>query len=210
VAVRAPAFRHAPGLSLTYGAEFPAQTALFVDGEIAGAVTHWADRSAMEIVSWLPTAIPYALGNRQRVLVIGAGDGMEVWSAVMHGARRVVAVEPNTALTAVSAQLGALPTRQTTGVDIDWVSSDGRTAVAGMRERFDLITLAPGGGLGGAAGGVHALNEDFLHTTDAYTEYLRRLTPDGVLSITRWVTVPPRGEVRVILTAVDALRSVHP
>jgi hypothetical protein len=209
VAVQAPAFRHAPGLSLAYAGEFPQQTALFVDGDIAGAVTHWADRSAMGILPWLPTAIPYVLGARERVLIVGAGEGMEVWSAVTHGARRVVAIEPNTALTAVSAQLSPLPTRETTGVDIDWIASDARTAVASMRERFDLITLAASGGLGGAAGGVHALNEDFLHTTEAYTAYLHRLTPDGVLAITRWVTVPPRGEVRAIFTAAEALRRVR-
>jgi hypothetical protein len=53
---------------------------------------------------------------------------------------------------------------------------------------------------------VHALNEDFLHTTDAYVDYLRRLTDDGVLAITQWVTVPPRGSLRVIFTAVEAMR----
>src|SRR5918992_4966072 len=56
VAVRAPAFRHAPGLSLAYVGEFPPQTALFVDGEIAGAVTRLgasgSDRSTMEILAW--------------------------------------------------------------------------------------------------------------------------------------------------------------
>ena len=217
VAVQAPAFRHAPGLSLAYAGEFPPQTALFVDGEIAGATTHWAqaagdstDPSAMEIVHWLPTAIPYALGFRARVLVLGAGEGMDVWVAVAHGARRIVAVELNSDLTAISAGLAPLPTRATTGAEIAWVAGDARTVVARTAERFDLITLAPGGGITGAAGGVHALNEDFLHTTDAYAQYLRRLAPDGVLVVTRWATEPPRGSVRTILTAVEALRRVHP
>lgn len=214
VAVRAPAFRHAPGLSLAYAGDFPPQTALFVDGEIAGAVTHWdasgADRPAMEILDWLPTAMPYALGNRERVLVLGAGGGMDVWSAVAHGAGRVVAIELNADLVAVSADLLPLPTRATTAAEIDWLTGDARTVVARMRERFDLITLAPGGGLSGAAGGVHALNEDFLHTTDAYVQYLRRLTADGVFAITQWVTVPPRGSVRAILTAVEALHRLRP
>jgi spermidine synthase len=213
VAVRAPAFRHAPGLSLAYEGEFPPQTALFVDGEIADATTHWGasgtDSSAMEIVHWLPTAIPYALGSRTRVLVLGAGGGMEVWVAVAHGAGRIIAVELNSEITAMSAGLAPLPTRATTGAEIAWVSGDARTVVARTAERFDLITLAPGGGITGAAGGVHALNEDFLHTTDAYVQYLRRLTPDGVLVITRWATEPPRGSVRAILTAVEALRRVR-
>jgi hypothetical protein len=214
VAVRAPAFRHAPGLSLAYAGEFPPQTALFVDGEISGAVTHWgprgADRLAMDILDWLPTAIPYALGDRERVLVLGADGGMDVWSAVAHGANRIVAVELNADLIAVSGELAPLPTQGTTAAEIDWVAGDARTAVARTHERFDLITLAAGGGPGGAAGGVHALNEDFLHTTDAYVQYLRRLTGDGVLAITWWVTIPPRGSVRGILTAVEALRQVRP
>lgn len=214
VAVNAPAFRHAPGLSLAYAGDFPPQTALFVDGELAGAVTQWGasgtDRTEMGILEWLPTALPYALGHRQRVLVLGAGDGMEVWTAVAHGARRVVAVELNAALTGVSASLAPLPTRATTGADIDWIVGDARAVVARTSERFDLISLVPGGTHGGTAGGLHALNEDFMHTTDAYADYLRRLTPDGALAITRWVTVPPRGSVRAILTAVEALRRTHP
>ncbi|HJU66093.1 MAG TPA: class I SAM-dependent methyltransferase, partial [Gemmatimonadaceae bacterium] len=214
VAVRAPAFRHAPGLSLAYVGEFPSQTALFVDGELADAVTHWgamgSDRAAMEILQWLPTALPYALDGRKRVLVLGAGSGTDVWMAVASGARRIVAVELNSALTMVSADLSPLPTRATTGADIQWIAGDARTVAARARERFDLITLAPGGGISGAAGGVHALNEDFLHTTDAYALYLRRLTEDGVLAISRWVTVPPRASVRVVLTAAEALRRVRP
>ena len=214
VAVRAPAFRHAPGLSLAYGGDFPSQTALFVDGELAGAVTQWGvsgtDRSTMEILEWLPTALPYALGDRERVLVLGAGGGMDVWMAVVHGARRIVAVELNGPLTAVSADLAPLPDRPTTGIDIDWIAADARTLVARTRERFDLISLVPGGALGASAGGVHALNEDFMHTTDAYVGYLRRLTPGGVLAVTRWVTVPPRGSVRALLTAASALRRVRP
>jgi spermidine synthase len=221
VAVHAPAFRHAPGLSLAYVGEFPAQTALFVDGEIATAVTRWGasgtDRSAMEILGWLPTALPYALGERNSVLVLAAGGGMDVWSAVAHGARRVLAVELNADLITLSSDLAPLPTKATTGVTkempgvkIDWVVGDARAVVARTREQFDLITLAPGGGLSGAAGGVHALNEDFLHTTDAYAQFLRRLAPHGVLAVTRWITVPPRASVRALLTAADALRRVAP
>lgn len=213
-AVHSPMFRHAPGLSLAYPGDFPPQTALFVDGELAGAVTHWdmggTGRPAMEMLQWLPTALPYALGGRERVLVLGAGGGMEVWLAAVHDARRIVAVELNPALIAVSADLAPLPTRATTAAEIEWIAGDARAVVARTLERFDLITLGSGGGLSGAAGGVHALNEDFLHTTDAYAQYLSRLTPGGVLAVTQWVTVPPRGSVRAILTAAEALGRAHP
>jgi len=214
VAVQAPAFRYAPGLSLAYTGDLPAQTALFVDGELAGAATQWAatgpERDAMEVLRWLPPALPYALGGRQRVLVLGAGGGLDVWTALAHGARRIVAVELNSALIDVTNELAQLGGRTTMPGEIDWVAGDARSVVAQRPERFDLITLVPGGGIAGGAGGMHALNEDFVHTTDAYVDYLRRLTSDGVLAVTRWASVPPRGSVRAILTMVDAMRRVRP
>jgi hypothetical protein len=90
------------------------------------------------------------------------------------------------------------------------VTGDARAFLAHTRERYDLITLGPTGGIGAVAAGVHSLNEDFLHTVDAYERALGRLTPGGVLAVTSWLALPPRGEVRVILTAAEALRRRDP
>jgi spermidine synthase len=203
VAVDAAAFRHAPGLSLAYRGAFPRQTALFVDGQIAGAVSAWErDSSAMAILDWLPSAAPYALGGRSDVLVLAAGGGTAVWTALAHGASKVTAVELNPQLVELAGWLD--------GAAVEWVSGDARGYVARSRERFDLITLGAGLAFGTSAAGVYALNEDFLHTVEAYTAYLEHLSEDGVLAITRWLTAPPRENVRAILTAGEALRRVAP
>ena len=209
VAVDAPAFRYAPGLSLVFRGDFPPQTALFVDGQIAGAAGHW-DRggSAVALLAWLPSAAPYALGNRRQVLVIGAGGGTEAWNALAHGARNVTAVELHPDLIELTQTLA--PPRGRPGTRVEWVAGDARSYVARARERFDLVTLGPAGGFGAAAAGVHSLNEDFLHTVEAYEAYLARLSDRGVLAVTRWLTVPPRDIVRVILTAAEALRRSRP
>ncbi|HEU5320589.1 MAG TPA: hypothetical protein VFX28_07290, partial [Methylomirabilota bacterium] len=205
VAVRAAAFRHAPGLSLGYRGAFPPQTALFLDGDLAGAAADWsAVPEAGELFEWLPSAAAYALGQPAHVLVVGGADGIETWSALAHGAGRVTAVE-------LSHDLGTLVRRHSSpslAADprVAWVTGDARGAIARSDERFDLVVLGPGGGFGATAAGVHALNEDFLHTVEAYETYLERLQPGGVLAVTRWVTVPPRASVRVILTAAAALR----
>jgi len=209
VAVGAPAFRYAPGLSLAFRGDFPPQTALFVDGQIAGAASHWdRERSAAALLGWLPSAAPYALGNRQQVLVIGAGGGTEVWNALAHGAQSVTAVELHPDLIELTQALA--PPRGRPGTRVEWVAGDARSYVARARERFDLVTLGPAGGFGAAAAGVHSLNEDFLHTVEAYEAYLARLSDRGVLAVTRWLTVPPRDIVRVILTAAEALRRSRP
>lgn len=204
VAVEAPAFRHAPGLSLMYRGEFPRQTAVFVDGDFAGALSAGTAASESEILDWMPFSAPYALGGRSDVLVLGAGGGIEVRNAVSHGARRVHAVELHPELVRLAR------TGTDSAADVRWIVGDARRFVAATRERFDLITLGPGRAFGTSAAGVHALNEDFMHTVEAYVGYLEALSDEGVLSVTRWLTVPPRESLRAMLTAYEALRRVAP
>jgi len=210
VAVEASAFRHAPGLSLAYAGAFPRQTALFVDAEIAGAVSDWSgEDAALAILDWLPSALPYSLDDRGAVLVVGAGGGLEVWNALAHGAQRVKALELDPQLVRLGGWLDS-PVVSSELSRVEWVIGDARSYVARSRERFDLISVGAGRAFGTSAAGVHALNEDFLHTAEAYVSYLERLSDDGVLAITRWLTVPPRENLRVILTAAEALRRHAP
>lgn len=210
VAVQAPAFRYAPGLSLAYRGPFPPQTGLFVDGALAGAVTQWEGREERAaLLHWLPAALPYALGAPERVLVIGVGGGMGVWSALAHGARQVTAVEVHPHL-AELARGGDPPTAWEAGTRVRWVTADARNFVAHTEERYDLVVIGAGGAPGGAAAGLHSLNEDFLHTVEAYRAYLDRLRPGGLFAVTRWLEVPPRSGVRTVLTATAALEAASP
>ncbi|MBI2615507.1 MAG: class I SAM-dependent methyltransferase [Gemmatimonadetes bacterium] len=198
VAVNAPAFRFAPGLSLTYEGEVPPQTALFLDGELSGTVAGGRG-VAPAFANWLPSSLAYALGGREQVAVIAAGGGLEVSNALGHGAARVTAVE----LLPEVARLAAPPPGD---ARVRWMVQDGRTFAARTGDRYDLVTLGPAGGPGNTIAGVRALSEDFLHTTDAYRAYLRLLRDGGVLAITRWLSVPPREPVRVVLAVAEALR----
>jgi spermidine synthase len=199
VAVQARAFRFAPGLSLGYRGAFPDQHALFVDGELAGARSAWAGDAA-DLLDWVPAALPYVTGARRRVLVLGNAAGLEVAAALAHGAERVTAVELHPELVRAGQPLGLDAGR------VRWVVGDARAHLARTTARHDLIALGPAGGHGAGAGGLHALNEDFLHTVEAYGGFLDRLTDDGVLAITRWLELPPRSAVRVVLMVAEALR----
>lgn len=207
VAVDAPAFRYAPGLSLAFGGEFPRQVALFVDGHLAGAVSNWeSDQAALALLEWLPTSMPYALGAPDRVLVIGAGGGTAVWTALAHGARLVTASELLPAIIALTTE--AAP--RLADSSVRWTTGDARSFVSRTVQTYDLVSIDPSGGMGTSAAGLHALNEDFLHTVEAYTSYLELLSDRGVLAVSRWLTAPPRESVRVILTAAEALRRFSP
>ncbi len=203
VAVRAAAFRFAPGLSLAYEGELPTQTALFVDGAIAGAVTDQQGEHERSFLDWMPTALPYSADTADEVLIIASGGDVEIWNALQHEASRVTVVELNPHL--VEASQSPRLTQAEIEGSVRWIVGDARSYIARTEDRFDLIVLAPAGGLGTSVAGVHALAEDFLHTSDAYVSYLARLTEDGVLAVTRWLSLPPRESVRTVLTAVEAL-----
>ena len=203
VGVRAPALRFAPGLSLAYQGTFPPQVGLFADAQLAGAATTW-DSATVPLLDWLPAAAPYELGRRHRVLVLGGAGSLDVAVALRHGAL-VTAVERHPDLARL-AWPDVPPSLAAAGGRARWVPGDARAFVAHTRERYDLITLGPTGGIGGAAAGVHSLNEDFLATREAADRYLDRLTAEGVVAITTWVELPPKRAVREILTAAAALR----
>jgi hypothetical protein len=204
-AVEAPAFRYAPGLSLAYRGGFPRQTALLIDGELAGALTTW-DSAGAALLEWQPSALPYVLGGRDRVLVLGGG-AHEVANAVRHGATSVTAVELHPAL-ARMARSGAWP-EPAGDATVSWVVGSARAYAARTDRQFDLITLGP---LAARAPGpgTRALAEDYDHTVEAYQRYLGLLHAGGVLAVTGWTTDPPRGTLRLVLTAAEALRRVKP
>jgi hypothetical protein len=206
VAVDAAAFRFVPGLSLAFEGQIPPQEALFVDGAITGATTAWPEESDRDILDWLPTALPYTMGVPGNVLIVASGGDVEIWNALAHGASAATAVELNPYLVDASRS-SQLISAENEG-RVSWAVGDARSYVAQTDERFDVITLAPAGGFGTSVAGVHALAEDFLHTEEAYVAYLKRLSNNGVLAVTRWLDLPLRESVRVILTAVEALGSV--
>lgn len=199
-AIRAPSFRHAPGLSAAFSGRLPPQTALFVDGATAGAATHWrGDTTSLAFLRWLPSASPYAVRKPDSVLVLGAADGLEVLSGLLHGAKHVTAIELNAPLARLADAVVAPKSRVYADPRVQLVPGDARAFVARSRHEYDLVVMPVAGGFGGAAAGIHALGEDYLNTVEAYASYLSRLAPAGVLAITRWVDSPPRDPTRVLL-----------
>ncbi|MCA1852266.1 MAG: SAM-dependent methyltransferase, partial [Beggiatoa sp.] len=201
--------RHAPGLSLTSPAEPPGQLGLFQDADGMSAITRYrGDRATLAYLDYLPSALPYHLIERPRVLVLGAGGGAGVLQAVYHRARGIDAVELNPQIIALLRE----DFREYTGgiLDLPEVrvhNADARGFVAGRSERFDLIELSllDTGGASGA--GLQASNANYLYTVEALRAYLRRLTPAGILAITRSVTLPPRDGLKLFAMAVSALKA---
>jgi len=203
--VTAPALRHAPGLSLTYGDEVgEAAAAVLNNGDWFGAL-RTGERKLLDSTIG---ALPYALGGRDRVLVLEPGTGADIAHALYNGAGRITAVEPHRrAVEAVvewSDREGFHPFTDP-AVDLHFMSP--RTWLAVDRQHYDLVTLPAVGSFGGSSG-LFALQEQYLLTREAFTEIWQRLGPDGVLRVSAWLDSPARNPLRLAATIAETLDGV--
>lgn len=202
-------WRHAPGLSLLAQTEPPAQLAVFTDGDAMTAINRFdGDTQALAFLDQMTTALPYHLQKPQRVLILGAGGGSDVLQARYHGVPRVDAVELDPRLAQlVQHDFADYTGRLYNGDKVRLHVADARGFVSDSAERYDVIQLAVLGSFSASAAGLHALHESYLYTVEALQEYFRHLTPGGHLAITTWVKLPPRDTLKLVATAIDALRA---
>jgi len=200
-------FRHAPGLALAATHIPPEQIAVFTDGEGISAITRWDGQDLPPAyLGDLSSALPYALLERPRVLVLGAGTGADVLQALRHDAAFVDAVELDPAVAGLVRErfasfAGGLYEHPRVRLHI----GEARGYAARSRERYDLVQIGLLDGFAVAGSGVQSLNENYLYTTGAIRDYLQLLRADGLLAITRWLRLPPRDSLKLVNTVVRAL-----
>ena len=84
---------------------------------------------------------------------------------------------------------------------------DPRAFVRATADQYDLIVLAGGESFASGGAGVQSASEQYALTVEALRDYLRTLSPRGMLVVTQWSKQPPRDELKLFATAVEALRA---
>jgi spermidine synthase len=205
-------FRHAPGLSFTTQHLPPAQLALFTDGDGISVITAFdGDAAELGFLGDVTAALPYRLfdpaSGGPRVLVLGAGAGYDVLLALHNGASRIDAVELNPQVAELmrgelAAWSGNLYEHERVTLHV----SEARGYVSRGRDSYDLVQVALLDSAAVAGSGAQALSESYLYTVEATGVYLDRLKPDGLLAVTRWLKIPPRDNLKMAATVIEALR----
>ena len=142
-----------------------------------------------------------------RVLVIGVGGGSDILSALAFGAESVTGAEINAATVRIL-------TKTYRDYFQHWiedprvrlVNDEGRHFLTGSPGTFDVITLSGVDTFSGTSGAAHVFSENYLYTEEAFDLFLSRLSAQGILSVQRNDSFPRREMLRVLTTAVDALR----
>lgn len=171
------------------------------DASAATQIIGWnGDLGAVDYLSWDVTSAAHHARTQPRTLVLGAGAGRDVIGALAAGARRVVGVEINDVTvdlmrTVLRAPTGGL---YTGAAPVEIAVEDGRAYVERPGETFDLIQLSLVDTWAASSAGAYALTENGLYTAEAFDAYLRRLAPDGMLSLSRWYDAEPFEVLRLL------------
>ncbi|MBI5579890.1 MAG: hypothetical protein HY895_12100 [Deltaproteobacteria bacterium] len=199
--VQGPHLRFAPGLSLKHAAPLPQATAVLTDGD---RPVFLYDRSAAANAHFARDTLSFAgyelHGRPGSVLVLLSGGGQAVACALASGAGRIQIQHANPRVADQIRSHYGLPVAATPA----------RSYLAQSAERFDIVHVeSPGASMPGA----DALDQDHLLTIEAFGEYLRHLSPNGVLIVSRRLLLPPADSLRLWATARQALArggATHP
>lgn len=210
--------RHVPGLSLNFGldaesrgATLPEQKAIFTDGDGLSPITRFrGDLHELTHLDYTTMALPYHIRPPEKVLVIGAGGGADLLLGLKHPTKQITALEANHQIADLllgpfAAFSGDIYTRPR----VRLIRGEGRQFLHAHGDRFDQIHLSLIDSFGASAGGLYSASESYLYTTEAFELYLSHLQETGLLAITRWLKLPPRDSLRVVATALTALRRMR-
>jgi SAM-dependent methyltransferase len=121
------------------------------------------------------------------VLIIGLGGGPDVQTALYHGAQAIVGVDINASiLDMVGSRFADFVGNPYARPQVRTHHMDGRTYLRSTDETFDLIQLSGVDTKALLPSGSLSVNENYIYTREAMTELLRRLKPEGILSIIRF------------------------
>lgn len=201
--VRSDGIRSLPGLSLSFAGDLPPQHGVTFDGDDLSPVGG-PPSAATGFAPHLLGSLATRLRPGAETLVLAPRGGLNVTTALAAGAGSVTAVEPH------RRAVEAIRSHGPSAYDdprVALVFADSRTFVERTDEEFDIIDVALTSPYRPVTSGAYSLAENYLLTVEAFNAYLDRLAPEGILSLVRWVQIPPSEESRLLAIAIEALRS---
>lgn len=195
--VRSEGIHSIPGLSYRYLEPLPQHDGLYLDGDNLSALL--PEEADMDFSSYLPQALPFELRPGAEALILEPRGGLDVLAALALGAERVTAVQGNSLIVDAAEHIYTHP-------NVQVVLEADRTYLRHEHEKtYDVIILSLTNSYHPVRSGAYSLGEDYRYTVEAFEDMLARLSPNGLLTITRWLQEPPSEGLRAFALAVNVL-----
>jgi hypothetical protein len=186
------------------------QLMLLIDATAGSWLTAFDGREEdLEHLRYDVINLPHHLRRDARVLVIGTGGGRDVLSALLFRQKSVVGVEINgDIIDLVNHRFGPFTGFLDRRPGVTFVNDEARSYMARQDERFDIVQISLIDTWAATGAGAFVLSEHSLYTTEAWRLFLDRLTPRGVLAVSRfYVDERPDEVYRLTSLAAAALNA---
>jgi hypothetical protein len=185
------------------------QRIMDIDGDAGTMMYRFnGDFATLEFLKYDVTNLGYAIRHEGRAAVIGVGGGRDMLSAHLFGFADVTGVELNPVfvdwLTGPFRDYNHLADVPGTHLYVD----EARSWFAGTTQRFDLIEMSLIDTWAATGAGAFSHAENGLYTIQGWQHFLNALTPNGVLTVSRWYNRHDIGETgRLLSLAASSLRA---
>lgn len=198
------------GLSARCPAEEEAeQKILRIDSSAATVMTRLeGDPAELNYLRYDVTNLAHFVRPRGRVLIVGAGGGRDLLSALHFDQREIVGVEINGAiLDTVNRRFGDFTGHLNRFPNVRLVHDEARSYIARTKEEFDIIQVSLIDTWAATAAGAFVLTENSLYTVEAWKRMLGRLSDRGLITFSRWHSEAAPGELyRLAALAAESLK----
>ena len=176
-----------------------------IDGCAGTALTAWdGNPDSLRWVQHDVTALPYHLRRGGNVAVIGVGGGRDLLTALWARSRSVTGIEVNKGLLDLLRgelrEMANLADRP----DVTLVHDEARSWLTRTPQRFDVLQMSLIDTWAATGAGAFTLSENGLYTVEAWKIFLDRLTPHGLLSVSRWYSPVNASETSRLLALATA------
>jgi spermidine synthase len=192
-----------PGLSyMVPDVPTPEQNGISIDADSLLPVT-LVKPDQFDAAGYLPEAVAFRLRPETNALVLEAGTGLGILQALAGGARQVTATIDNPLILQAIHHSHA-------GEDflfdprVQVISEMSRVFLRRDHHYYDVIFLPLTDAYRPITSGAYSLGEDYTLTVEACRDILARLSPGGILVITRWLQTPPSESIRLIAMLDEA------
>ena len=185
------------------------QLRVAIDATAGTVMTAYSgDFSHLGYLAFDVTNFAHHVRDDARVLVVGSGGGRDVLSALRFDQQSVLAVEINGDLVdALNGRFGSFTGHLDRDPRVTFVKDEARSYIARSDDSFDLIQISLIDTWAATAAGAFVLTENSLYTGEAWELFLERLTPNGLLSVSRFHNPEQPAETyRLTMLAAEALR----
>ncbi len=163
------------------------QIALTIDYDAGTPLTYFKNFKDLDFLKYDVTSIAYHIRSPKDVVILGAGGGRDLLTAILFGAKTVWGVEINGEIRDIALyESGKFSEILQSFPQIRYVVDDGRSFVARSKDKFDLIQASLIDSFAATFNGAFSLTENNLYTQEAWATFLEHLKNEGILTYSHW------------------------